>query len=184
MKEFFFKSTKRLVGLIILALLLINVIGYLFDFKYISVMAAVAQVDKYQIRSELLMEAMDDVGACCSKDAADVWASGLKKRSAALQYSVMTKALKKEYASQLDKVFPNWVTGVSSPWVESYTITKCDRISANTYKYEIEFVTKTSAGPAGNYDATLTIIKEDSYYRISKIEQDKELYVYTGYTAK
>lgn len=36
----------------------------------------------------------------------------------------MTKGLKKKYAEQLDDSSLNWVTGVSSPWVQGYTITK------------------------------------------------------------
>ena len=43
------------------------------------------------------------------------------------------------------------------------------------------FSTKTSAGPAGDYNATITVEKEGDYWRITKINADKELYVYTGF---
>ncbi len=185
MKITVIKSKKRLVatfiGLFVLIAVVINGIGYVLDLKYVSVFAAARQIDKYQVRSELLMDAMEDVGVCCAEDAANVWASGLKKRSAALQYSVMTTELKKVYAKQLDSVFPNWVTGVSSPWVDSYKITKTEKVNENTYIFNILFSTKTSTGPAGDYSAILTVIKEDGFWRVTKIDADKQLYAYTGY---
>ena len=165
----------------IIIILLLNLAGYIFDCKYLSVSAAVAQGNKYEVRNELLMEAMNNVGVCDADAAANVWASGLKKRSAALQYSVMTEKLKKNYEKELETTAPNWVTGVSSPWVESYRIVKTEAPSRNQRTILLNFSTLTSTGPAGDYNAQLTIKQEGDFWLISDISLDKELYSYTGF---
>lgn len=93
----------------------LSAIGSIFFAKPAESSAGNAGPDPYEIRSRLLMEAAGSVGVCAPQDAAHVWAEGLRERSAALQYAVMTKALQDEYAAQLETTFPNWVTGVSSP---------------------------------------------------------------------
>ncbi|MDP4152762.1 MAG: hypothetical protein Q8865_04870 [Bacillota bacterium] len=178
------KSTNRLILIFISAFivltLLLNAAGYLFDFKYISVVKAVAEVDKYEVRSRLLMDAMDYVGVCKPEDAATVWATGLMHRSAAMQYSVMAKKLRDEYAKQLEKNNPNWVTGVSSPWVDSFKIVDIKN-EGGDYLIRLLISTKTSAGSAGDYNAMLTVSKEGDFWRITRLAMDKELSVYTGF---
>jgi hypothetical protein len=169
------------ISTFLLTLILINGIGYLFDWKYVSVFAAVAEVDKYEVRSELLMQATDEVGVCTPEDAARVWAEGLKKRSAALQYVVMTKELKDKYAKQLEKSASNWVTGMSSPWVEGYEIIWTNTPAENYQVIELVIATATSTGPAGDYRAVLTLQHEGDFWRIKKITMDAGLYPYTGF---
>lgn len=185
MKFIVFKKRNRLItllfGLILVVVLVLNVAGYYLDIKYVSVFAAMAETNKYEVRSQLLMEAMNSVGVCKPEKAAEVWANGLKARSAAMQYSVMTKALKSEYAKQLEKTFPNWVTGVSSPWVDSFELSKTDKANDNSFVYQIKFHTKTSSGPAGDYNAKVAVASEGDFWRITKIDADKELAVYTGF---
>jgi len=168
------------IGIFVLLLALFNFLGYVFDIKYISVFKAVEEVNKYEVKSQLLMQAMDYTGVCNPEDAAKVWSKGLMKRSAAMQYSQMSKSLKDRYASSLEQIFPNWVTGLSSPWISGYEITKSDETD-NTFIYHIVFLTQTSTGPAGNYNAYLTIAQEDGFWRIIQIITDKELYPYTGF---
>ena len=143
------------------------------------------QINPYKIRSELLMEATNYTGVCSPKKAALVWAEGLKLRNAAIQYTVMTKALKSIYAKQLETSTSqgNWVTGMSSPWIESYTILSKIKISYFEVKVIMNFHAATSAGLFDSYKATLSILKEDPFWRISKIDMDKDLYVYTGFQA-
>ncbi|NMC56996.1 MAG: hypothetical protein GYA50_07245 [Eubacteriaceae bacterium] len=164
----------------ILLLVLLNFAGYIFNIKYISVVKAVSEVNKYEVRAELLMQATDYVGVCRPEDAVKVWSEGLMKRSAAMQYSVMGSKLKQEYAKQLDTSFPNWVTGMSSPWISGYEIKKSEQID-DSFIYYLVISTATSTGPAANYNAVLTVIKEYDFWRIINIKTDKELYPYTGY---
>jgi len=176
---------KRLVFAVILvclsAYVFFNLAGYLLDCEYIGVLPAMKHADNYQVRSQLLMEAMNRVGACDPAEAADIWASGLKKRSAALQYSVMDARLQSEYARQLETEAPNWVTGVSSPWVESYRILETQSPDEDSRIVELVFSTATSTGPAGSYRAVLHIEREGCYWRVTEIAADDGLFPYTRF---
>lgn len=177
------KGVIRVVIVIcLLVVALFNVVGYYFNCKYISVFAAVAEVDKYEVRNELLMDAMNQVGVNNPESAAKVWANGLKARSAALQYSVLGTKLRQEYAKQLDENYPNWVTGMSSPWVDSYKITDVSAAGDDRYAIKVSFSTATSAGPAGDYNALLIVAREGDFWRIADISADKELYPYIGFS--
>jgi len=185
MKIMVSKNAKRF-GIAVLAtclalVLMFNAVGYLFDWKYVSVFAAAAEVNKFEVRSELLMEAMEQVGVCRPEAAAEVWANGLEARSAALQYAVMDDELRQDFAARWEENAPNWVTGVSSPWVESYEIVRTTEPSKGSRVIELRFSTATSTGPAGDYNAILTIEQEGDFWHISKISMDEGLHVYTGF---
>ena len=143
--------------------------------------SAIAERSKYETRSELLMLAMHRVGVCNPEDAADTWASGLRMRSAALQYAVMSTPLKEEYARQLETSAPNWVTGMSCPWIQSYEVIKVETPEADRRIMELNFSTMTSTGPSGEYRAVLTIEREGTFWRVMRISADEGLYPYTGF---
>ncbi len=166
------------VIIILLIIILFSLFANYIDFKAV---ATALNINKYEIRSDLLMSAMENVGVCKPEEAVNIWSNGLKMRSAAMQYSVMTNKLKKEYVTQLEENFSNWVTGMSSPWVDSFKIVKFEKLNDNTYTFNVVLYTKTSTGPAGDYNAKLTIVKEKDFWRISNIVMDKELYPYTGF---
>lgn len=136
----------------------------------------------YETRSKLLMESLNSVGVATPKAAAEIWAQGVKKRNGALQYAAMTQKLRSEYEKQLSKNSPNWVTGMSSPWISAYQITEKQNTDKNQPVFEIVFSTATSTGAAGNYKATLTVIKEGEFWRVSKISADKGLAPYTSFS--
>ncbi|MGI6151688.1 MAG: hypothetical protein ACOYIR_07030 [Christensenellales bacterium] len=177
---------RRLVVLAILlclcAYFFINIAGYWTDCPYISVLPAMKRADNFEVRSQLLMEAMHRVGACDPTEAAEIWASGLVQRSAALQYAVMDAQLKAQYAQQLETESPNWVTGLSSPWVASYQIIKTESPDEDTRILELVFSTATSTGPAGDYHATLKLKRQGNFWRITNIAQDDGLFPYTLFT--
>jgi hypothetical protein len=84
---------------------LLNVGGYFLNLKQISVIAANAEINKYEVRSKLLMQATDEVGVLPCKKCCEGMVRRLKKRSAALQYSVMSKILKNNTQSNLNSIF-------------------------------------------------------------------------------
>lgn len=184
MKLVFSKHVKKLIGIMaaicLLIVVLINVIGYVFNCKYISVVAAVAQADKYEVRSELLLDAMDHVGVCTPQAAIQVWAEGMKSRNGAMQYSVMDEKLKKVYMKQLEQYNQYWVTGVSSPWIESYQITNQKQVRNEQYLFQLSLSTETSTGFAGAYKAQVAVNRNDGFWQITKITADKGLYPYMG----
>lgn len=180
MKVLLSKKVKPRLAILIVGVFALGIALYFvgFDGQEKSV---INLTDTYRIKSELLMNAMNSVGVSSPKAAAEVWASGLKQRSAALQYAVMTAKLKTEYAKGLEKTFPNWVTGTSSPTVTEYKITKNEKINEDNVAFALVFSTATSAGPAGDYNAYLTITKEGEFWRITNLKTDKGLEAFTGF---
>jgi len=89
--------------------------------------------------------------------AAYSWAEAIKTRNGAWQYAIMNDELRTEYLEQFEET--NWVTGVSSPWVEKYRVTResVDENGATTFKVEFDWY--TSAGYAYSNSATLTVSK-------------------------
>lgn len=180
--------TKRAVrrwlsgGAVVLGLLLLLTgIGYALDIPAISVPAAVAQIDKYQVRSELLRQAVDTLGACSPAQAAELWSTGLQQRNAALQYAALSPALRERYAAQLETTAPNWVTGFSSPWVAAYEQEREQTPAPDrrvlTYRYDLV----TSSGPFDSYTAVFTVEREGDAWRIVDIDMNEELIPYTGW---
>lgn len=138
--------------------------------------------DEDEINHELLLEAVEPLGVCTPIETAQIWASGLKSRNAALQYSVMTNELKEKYKIDLKKNFPNWVTGVSSPWIDSYSILSVKNTSFGIYIVEVLFYFSTSEGHYGSSKAFLNISSKNFFYKINKISMENFLYPYTGFT--
>lgn len=99
--------------------------------------------------------------------AADIWAKGLKLRNGALQYAVLSPQLKKSRLSEFEK--QNWVTGVSSPWIEAYQIIKTKKVNATTFSYDIRFALATSTGTAGSEDFKLTVQQYKKNWYVSQI---------------
>jgi hypothetical protein len=135
----------------------------------------------YPVRNQLLLEALNHVGVCDPESAATVWAEGLKLRNAAMQYSVMNSKLRTKYAAQLETTFPNWVTGVSSPFIERYEILKVTPLGETRAEIVLEFTTATSTGVADRLMATLTVEQEGPFWHITNIAADDGLFVYTGF---
>lgn len=174
-----FTALGAVIGLS--AFVLLNAAGWLFNVKSISVFAAMAELNRFEVQNSLLKDAMGSVGVCSPRGAADVWAKGLKNRNAAMQYAVMSKGLKKDYEEQLAETAPNWVTGMSSPWIQSYRILELKETGGGEYAAALTFSTLTSTGPAEKYAARLHIVPENGFYRISEISMDGGLYAYTGF---
>ena len=177
------KRVRRL-GIIVavtfaLAFCLLQIVGTVFDIPAISVFAQVSSADKYETRDKLMREAMAYIGVSSPDEAAKVWAQGVKLRNAAMQYAMMSSELKDSYAARLEKTAPNWVTGVSSPYVSGFGITDI-KTEGNKSIVTLSFATATSTGPAQTYAAKLTIEPEGDFWRITNIEADKGLSAYTG----
>lgn len=146
-----------------------------------DITAQPGQVDPYRTRSELLMDAANYTGVFTPERAADVWMQGLIRRSAAMQYTVMTEKLKKEYAGQLDALRSNWVTGMSSPSVQGYKLTGNFKPDDTHAEISLKIETASASTPPDYYNAKLRIVNEGGFWRIERIWTDKELYPYTLY---
>ncbi len=150
----------------------------LLSLAFIQVGYANDVIDDKGIKNKLLIEALDEYGYDDPIKTSMVWAKGLKERSGALQYSTLSKNLKKEYVLKLDEIAPNWVTRVSSPWVENYNLICMTKISDELYYIKIRIFTKTSAGPYENYDVMLKLIKEEEFFKIDEIKAPSHMEAY------
>lgn len=175
------KAKKLSFTLFILVIISIVVFYLLVNYVDIEEVATALNINKYEVRSEQLLDAVDKLGVCKCEDAVNTWSEGLRMRNAAIQFSVMTDKLKIEYLKQLETSFSNWVTGMSSPWIDSYKIIKTDKKTDKEYLVTVQFSTMTSTGPAGDYKAILTVTKVEDFWKISHITADEGLYPYTGF---
>ncbi|MBS4174389.1 hypothetical protein [Bacillus sp. FJAT-49736] len=97
---------------------------------------------------------------------ANTWAKAVKDRNGALQYALFTD--KKKAASKKSLERSHWVTGVSSPWVESYRVSQIEK-KDKSIDYKVEFDLYTSAGKVGIDEAILHLLKKDNQWYINGI---------------
>ncbi|ARB93229.1 hypothetical protein [Legionella longbeachae] len=75
-------------------------------------------------------------------EVATLFAKANKDRNGAVQFMLFSNPLKNKYKDR----WPYWVSGVSSPWITSYTIKK-EAQSKNTWKFKITYQWATASGP-------------------------------------
>lgn len=131
-------------------------------------------------KAELFQKAIGEFGALTPEDAALLWGKGVKERNGALQYAVMSDELKEKYKEHLDKNYPAWVTGFSSPWVEKYELIESRRISKGEYEVTMQFSLATSAGSEGKHLAKLSIYNEGRYWVINNVAADETIIALSG----
>ena len=124
-------------------------------------------------KAELLQRALNEFGALTPENAALLWGKGVKERNGALQYAVMSDELKKVYKENLDKNYPAWVTGFSSPWVDKFEIIENKRVSKGEYEVVMQFSLATSAGSEGKHLAKLSIFNEGKFWVINHVAADE-----------
>lgn len=98
---------------------------------------------------------------------ADEWASAVKSRDGKAQYALMSPDLQESIYDDFAGL--NWVTGTSSPWVESYTVQESDTGVQVIFNYA------TSTGPAGSYRQDLTFQQQDGGVKISAISDPVQI---------
>ena len=101
------------------------------------------QTELEQRRISLLEKALTPETA---QDVALTWAKGVQTRNGALQFALLSPELQTKMKA--DYLAMNWVTGVSSPWVDSYKISRQVQ-QGQEWEFEIEYQMMTSTGHAG-----------------------------------
>lgn len=86
------------------------------------------------------------------------WAQAAQSRDGHAQYNLLDSKLQAEAYDGY--VSSDWVTGASSPWVDSYTVKATDTGAVITYKWA------SSTGPDGVSSTALTIVNENSALKI------------------
>jgi len=124
------------------------------------------EAEAEKTRIQLLESALEPKGPHA---AAEMWAEAVKTRNGALQYAIMSPELKKEYYSFF--VGLGWVTGVSSPWIESYEIAERYRLDNEKYRFEVVFTYTDSTGVRFNTKEFITVNSFNGSWFISAIEK-------------
>lgn len=174
---------RKYVGFFIL-IVGIAILAYVFWGCGMRMSEKVDPCMDYKIRIELFEKAVEEFGAVTPIEAAETWIKGVKTRNGALQYATMSSELKKIYKEALDASDPNWVTGISSPWVDSYTILGTKRPSKGEYIVTMEVNLATSSGSAGKYPVKLSVINENGFWRINEVVADNGFLALTGLPLK
>lgn len=97
-------------------------------------------------------------------EAVKMYAQAAKNRNGAFQYALLSNKLKKEKYEEL-KGF-SFVTGASSPWIDSYEIVETGE---NLYKVEFTLITSVP-GEILTHSINIKTIEENDYWKIATIE--------------
>lgn len=127
-----------------------------FDFCFDS-----AKVDE-QTAMEIVKGFSPNEAAIQKNTAAAEWALAIQKRDGRAQYELLSAELQAEFKDYYEAV--NWVTGVSSPWVNSWTI----EVSGS--RAIVFYEGMTSEGFAGYTIDNLTFSEENEQLKISDID--------------
>lgn len=85
---------------------------------------------------------MSGLQAETPKQAVELWISGVKNRSGAVQFAMLSPSLQQRTRKQFEQ--RGWGTGQSSPWVNNFRFIKKEIISDTKVQYTISYELLTS----------------------------------------
>lgn len=97
--------------------------------------------------------------------AVQLWAKAVKERNGAAQYAVFAPELRQQTLAAFEEW--NWVTGLSSPWVDSYEVAKANNAEA---MYTVTFKLKTSTGSAGEGAVQVSVGQANDKWAVSGLD--------------
>ncbi|WP_213525556.1 copper amine oxidase N-terminal domain-containing protein [Paenibacillus sp. J31TS4] len=107
------------------------------------------------------------VAPATAKAAAETWAEGVKTRNGALQYAVMSKELRDKERENFEAF--HWVTGTSSPWVDSYKVGEGRENKDGTLTFAVELVYTDSTKAVSTSTQEVTVAKQDDRWYVSEL---------------
>lgn len=138
-----------------------------WDAKTNSVIIDSTELEARKLQIQRLEEAIKILTPQDQLGVVKTWAEGVKRRNGVLQYTVMSPELQKQMYDYFVSLY--WVTGTSSPWVESYEIKEIYK-SEKTYRYEVEFTYTDSTGAKYIEKQYITVKDFDGNWLVSAIE--------------
>ncbi|MBB6733946.1 copper amine oxidase N-terminal domain-containing protein [Cohnella zeiphila] len=114
---------------------------------------------------QLLQQALAPATA---DEAVQTWAESVKSRNGAAQYAVLSATLQGETVQTYKDL--NWVTGLSSPWVASYDVSKPAQAANGSSVYTVVFKLADSTGDAGSGTVKVTVSAKDSKWFIGGLQ--------------
>lgn len=97
----------------------------------------------------------------------NLWAKAVKERNGALQYALFDNIVKSSAAATFEQY--HWVTGASSPWVETFRVIQKRELADKSLEYVVEFDVYTSTGKAGKDQARVSLNKQGEKWLITGI---------------
>jgi hypothetical protein len=97
------------------------------------------------------------------KQAVQLWILGVKNRSGAVQFAMLSPSLQKQTRRQFEQ--RSWGTGQSSPWVDDFRLVKINEISDSKLQYTISYDILTSYTNFGRGQKVITVEKNPEPYR-------------------
>jgi len=134
-----------------------------WDPKSQSVEIEMTDLESSQRQDELLSSWIAPQSA---QEAADTWAKAVQRRNGAVQYSLLSDPLKDETRSQYEAL--NWVSGLSSPWVDSYKVVPAQAGNGKSV-FDVTFALTTSTGSAGSGIVSLSVVQSEKGWVIAEI---------------
>ncbi|UNK17485.1 IseA DL-endopeptidase inhibitor family protein [Paenibacillus sp. N3/727] len=105
--------------------------------------------------------------------AAELYIFGLQKRNAHIQYATFSKSMQKRMKPKFHEL--NWVTGVSSPWITKWTMTKHTKVNTSREIIELRLDTATSMGPEAPIILRITVVKAGNSWFVDAVSVKGDL---------
>lgn len=126
-----------------------------------------AKASNLEFRVKLLEKAL---APKTPDEAVQKWAEGVKTRNGALQFAMFSPEVKEKELSSFEKL-GGWITGQSSPWVESYDISKGIPKAQDSFQFVVKLSMVTSAGK--NLEINNVIVQRDKdIWYVSEIQNE------------
>lgn len=162
-----FKKTL-LVTMIALGLTASSYLNTTLSSKAFEIQGIDAQenVEKSPMEERIEMLELSIVGRS-PEETVNRFAEAVKSRNGAMQYALFSNEARVGLTQSMEN--SHWVTGVSSPWVETYQIISQKEVQPNEIEFIIEFDLYTSTGFAGKDSARLTVKKMKEHWYITSL---------------
>lgn len=115
-----------------------------------------AQTEKNPLESQII-PFMTGLQPETPKQAVELWILGVKNRSGAVQYALLSPTLQRLTKKRFEE--RGWNTGQSSPWVDNFRITKVEKISDENVKFTIAYDLISSYKNFGTGQKVITLEK-------------------------
>ncbi|CAG7610737.1 hypothetical protein PAESOLCIP111_01280 [Paenibacillus solanacearum] len=96
------------------------------------------------------------------------WAEAVKGRNGAVQYALLSSELQRQTRASYEEL--HWVTGLSSPWVDSFEVTGGLQEGNTSASYDVVFHLKTSTGSAGEGTVKVTLEAKDGKWFVTGLQ--------------
>jgi hypothetical protein len=97
------------------------------------------------------------------EQAVELWILGVKNRSGAVQFSLLSPSLQNQTREQFE--LRGWHTGQSSPWVDYAWIVKVNKVSPSKFQYAVVYDLINSFSNFGRGQKFITVEKNEESYK-------------------